>query len=1030
MLKNSPPSENCKLVYDPHQWSRIEFNTIPVYVNRDHPDWFIPNRAGDQLLSDLAAGGAYPGDLQQQLFLQRLPAYAETKLSGRPETLSTRELKECWLHITNDCNQACRHCLFACSPGEKESLSLAEIISLTDQAANLGCRVFALTGGEPLVHPQFAAIIDHLLADPERHVAVLTNGMLWHNFTKELKSWPKDNLHLQISIDGLEKEHDHLRGAGSFKKLGHEFHLLRQQNMPFTLSMCVTESNVQQMPEIIELASEVGAATVHFMWYFIRGRGSAEAFVLPQKIFTKLQEAAAKGAQLGVGIDNLETMQTQVFAPPGTIHWAGSSGWESIAIGPDHKLYPSPALIGMKGLGAEINSDLGTTWRSDPVFKHLRRANAMAISHPLRFILGGGDPDHSYIHSGEFSGHDPYWPLYEDIALWQITSNLPARPERKLPGLRLKMGDILESCGAHGRETLVHNNCLLSLSRNDSRTVIRKFYGSAALKPNLDILNPVNYPAELLSHIPTASRVRSYGCGSPILDAELQTGESLVDLGSGSGVECFIGARLVGDSGRVTGIDMLDPMLELARQGAISIRKNLGYDNLRFKKGLLEDLPLDDHGADVIISNCVLNLSTNKRRTFAEILRVLRPGGRLVVADVVCEDEPDPAIRSDEILRGECIAGALTQKNLMALLSESGFINPRIIKRYPYRTVAGHPFYSLTFAAWKPGPGKMIKMIYRGPFAAVLTADRQVLTPGTTYTLPDSRLKGCGEEIFLLDGHGFVSNIELGDSCCASPPEAKAKAVDTQDKNDGNVRKSVDCMVCGAPLVYQQTEVEKSCAFCHQSLKTNALCENGHFVCDECHARDALQVIEHLCTTTTETDMIALLRQIRNHPRIPVHGPEHHALVPGIILATYKNIGGGISSETVKNGISRGSQIPGGFCGFFGACGAALGVGIAFGLILKSTPMAASARQKIQTATQMCLADIAELDAARCCQRDSWLALKKAAELSQTMLPTGLKADTELNCKQMGINPTCIASRCPLSPPSSSQTPCFIMEKS
>ncbi|HIE07065.1 MAG TPA: methyltransferase domain-containing protein [Desulfarculaceae bacterium] len=1028
MSKNRPLPEGQESPYDPLQWTRIEFDSIPVYVNRDHPDWFVPNLAGDQLLSSLAAGESYPRDLHQQLFLHRLPVYEETDLARLPASLSTHHLRECWLHITNNCNQACRHCLFACSPGEKESLSLQQIISLTDQAASLGCRVFALTGGEPLVHPQFSLVIDHLLANKDHHVAVLTNGMLWHRFEKELQYWPKNNLHLQISIDGLEEEHDRLRGEGSFKKLRHELNFLRQQNMPFTLSMCVTKSNVNLMPNIIELAADVGAANVHFMWYFIHGRGQSDAFISPQKIFMQLQAAAKKGAELGIGIDNLEAMRTQVFAPPGTIHWAGSSGWESITIGPDRKIYPSPALAGMKELGAEINSDLKTTWRSDPVFKNLRQANAMAINHPLRFILGGGDPDHSYIHAGKFSGHDPYWPLYEAIALWQITREATTQPDHGQPKLRLKMGDILESCGSHGRETLVHNNCLLSLTQLDSRTVIRKFYGTAATKPNLDILNPVNYPDELLAHIPTASRVRSYGCGSPIMDADLQVGEKLVDLGSGSGVECFIGARLVGKSGQVTGVDMLDPMLALARQGAVSIRKNLGYDNLSFKKGFLESLPLPDQEADVIISNCVLNLSTNKRRTFAEILRVLRPGGRLVVADVVCEDEPDPAIRSDDILRGECIAGALTQKNLFALLHETGFINPKIIKRFPYRIVAGHPFYSLTFAAWKPGPGNLVKMIYRGPFAAVLTADQQLLTPGRTYTLPSSQLEGCGEEVFLLDNHGLVSNIEIGDSCCVLPPEVGEKDAETRESDDAGEKKTIDCMICGAPLVYQQKEEEKSCTFCHQTLMTNAFCEAGHFVCDECHAKDALKIIEHMCTTTSETDMIALLQQIRNHPRIPVHGPEHHALVPGIILATYKNLGGEISSETIKSGISRGARVPGGFCGFFGACGAALGVGIAFGLILQSTPMKAAARQQSQSATQSCLADIAKLDAARCCQRDSWLALNKAAELSQTMLPISLQANISLHCKQRGINPTCIGSKCPIFPPSASPQPCFIME--
>ena len=1002
--------------YNANQWTRLEFHSIPIYVNRDHPDWFVPNQTADQLLIQLASGNSHPLDLESRLFLQRLPDHQPTDLSRMPASLSTRQLRECWLHITNNCNQSCSHCLFACSPGEKETLSLSQVAFLADQAAALGCRIFALTGGEPLTHPQFSAIVDHLLADDDHHLAVLTNGVLLHRFKKELLRWPTTNFHLQISIDGLKKEHDTLRGQGAFDTLMRELHFLHRRHIPFTLSMCVTDANVHVMPDVVDLAAEVGAPNVHFMWYFIRGRGLSAGFVLPQQIFTQLRTAAARAAKFGIGIDNLDTLQTQVFAPPGTIHWASSSGWESIAIGPDQRLYPSPALVGMEGLGAAIHKDIGTTWRSDPIFKKVRNASSMAIRHPLRFIIGGGDPDHSYMHSGKFSGHDPYWPLYEKMALWLITREAVSQPDDGGPALRLKMGDMLESCGAHGRETLIHNNCLLSLAQPDSRTVIRNFYHTAAVQPNLDILNPVDYPDELLVHIPTAARVRSYGCGSPILDAGIKAGERLVDLGSGSGVECFIGARLVGESGQVTGIDMLEPMLSLARQGAVSVRKNLGYDNLVFKEGFLEDLPLSNQSADVIISNCVLNLSSNKRRTFAEILRVLRPGGRLVVADVVCEDEPDPAIRTDEILRGECIAGALTQKDLFALLRESGFINPKIIKRFPYRIVAGHPFFSLTFAAWKPGASEVSKVMYRGPFTAVLTGNKQLLTPGTTYELPASQINGCGEEIFQLDAQGFVTNVDVGDSCCSLPPEVTA---DIQTGDNENLKKAVDCMVCGTPLIYLEKEEAQTCTFCHQVLMANAVCEAGHFVCDDCHARDALRVIEHLCTTTDETDMVALLEQIRSHPHIPVHGPEHHALVPGIILATYKNLGGTISSEIVRNGIARGAKVPGGFCGFFGACGAALGVGIAFGFILQSTPMKAAARQQIQSATRHCLDDIAELEAARCCQRDSWLALKKAAELSRTMLPIALQANAKLHCHQKGLNPTCIGSSCPIHAASS-----------
>jgi len=194
--------------YDRRQWTRLEKNTIPLYVNRDKPDWFVPNRAGDELLKTLAPGAPVPTDPEVQLFLQRLPESQPADLSLLPTSLTTNYLRECWLHITNNCNQACSHCLFSCTPGRKEELSIEQIIPLADEAAALGCQVFALTGGEPLVHPHFATIVNHLLSGPEIHVAVLTNVILLRRYADDLSHWPATNFHLQISIDGIGATHD------------------------------------------------------------------------------------------------------------------------------------------------------------------------------------------------------------------------------------------------------------------------------------------------------------------------------------------------------------------------------------------------------------------------------------------------------------------------------------------------------------------------------------------------------------------------------------------------------------------------------------------------------------------------------------------------------------------------------------------------------------------------------------------------------------------------------------------------------
>jgi Family of unknown function (DUF5714) len=220
--------------------------------------------------------------------------------------------------------------------------------------------------------------------------------------------------------------------------------------------------------------------------------------------------------------------------------------------------------------------------------------------------------------------------------------------------------------------------------------------------------------------------------------------------------------------------------------------------------------------------------------------------------------------------------------------------------------------------------------------------------------------------------------------------------------------------MCGAPLNYQEEEIQAKCHYCQAELSANAVCEQGHFVCDACHSNDGLAIIEHICQTTAETDLIALLDEIRRHPAIPRHGPEHHALVPALILTAYRNLGGAVTPAMFRTAISRGRSVPGGACGFLGVCGAATGVGIAFSLLLKANPVKPIERRQVQQTVQAVLGELASLEAARCCQRESWLALRKAAELSRELLPIPLQAAAPLTCRQSGERPDCLQSRCPL----------------
>ncbi len=844
---------------------------------------------------------------------------------------------------------------------------------------------------------------------------------------------------------------------GAYKALLSQLAWLHRQQRPFTLSMCVAADNVDDMTTLVDVAHTYGAANVHYLWYFVRGRGEPRYFAPPALIFPHLIEAGEKAAKLGITVDNLESLRSQVFTPSGTIHDGPGSGWNSLAIGPDGQIYPSPALVGLPDLATPIPASLAKAWRESPVLEKIRRVSAASLESPFRFLLGGGDLDHSYIHANRFLGADPYLPLYERLALWLIAQEVPRSPALKKPGLLLKMGEIVQTCGSNSGVALTHHNCLLAAAQPGSIDTIKAFYHDAALTEKTDILNPIGYPEEYIAHIPPARRFRGYGCGSPVLEAGLSPGERVLDLGSGLGIECFIAAPLVGRHGRVYGVDMLEAMLSRARAGAAEVAANLGYDNLEFKSGYLEALPLLPESIDVVLSNCVINLSTHKRRTFAEIHRVLRAGGRLVISDVVCDTEPPAALKNDDILRGECLAGALTQKDLFGLLHESGFTAIRARKRFPYRRVQGHQFYSLTYSAIKPEEAHVVQVMYPGPLAGLVTEQGDLLPAGVSRSLELTNLPADVNDLFILDPQGAVTNQNWdapsccpGDQGCCTPPPAgtqpspalsccappqtsgplispplegsdsrrlgQNKFFHRKPKTENGKLFPSGCLLCGAPLTYLSREIIARCVYCQTEHSADAICRDGHYVCDACHSRDALAVIEHFLLTTPETDMLALLRATRCHPAIPLHGPEHHSLVPGIILAAYRNQGGSVPPEMLQTALSRGKTIAGGACAYFGVCGAAAGVGVAFGLLLGANPIKSRERLAIKQITLEALQASAGTTGARCCQQECWQALRQAARLSRQYLNIPLPAEAPFSCEQWSLNKECLGAACPLWP--------------
>ncbi|MBE0665119.1 MAG: arsenite methyltransferase [Candidatus Aminicenantes bacterium] len=184
----------------------------------------------------------------------------------------------------------------------------------------------------------------------------------------------------------------------------------------------------------------------------------------------------------------------------------------------------------------------------------------------------------------------------------------------------------------------------------------------------------VGYSAADLTVIPEGANL-GLGCGNPVALASLRPGETVLDLGSGGGIDCFLAARRVGPEGRVIGVDMTEEMIRLARENA----EKSGLKNVEFRQGEIENLPVEDGTVDAVISNCVINLSPDKERVFREVYRVLKPGGRLMVSDIVLDGELSQRVRESTAAYTGCIGGALPRQEYLAAMTKAGFSEVEIV---------------------------------------------------------------------------------------------------------------------------------------------------------------------------------------------------------------------------------------------------------------------------------------------------------------------------------------------------------------
>jgi ubiquinone/menaquinone biosynthesis C-methylase UbiE len=324
---------------------------------------------------------------------------------------------------------------------------------------------------------------------------------------------------------------------------------------------------------------------------------------------------------------------------------------------------------------------------------------------------------------------------------------------------------------------------------------VRERYGAAARERETALCCPIEYDPRLLEAIPCEVLERDYGCGDP--SRYVRPGDRVLDLGSGGGKVCFIASQIVGSRGSVLGIDMNDEMIGLARRAAPEVARSIGFANVEFRKGRIQDLELDlelveewlpehpvrsatdlsaledfceglrrqrplvpDASVDVVVSNCVLNLvrESDREQLLQEIHRVVKPGGRIAICDIVADERVPPDLKADPKLWSGCISGAFHESEILRRFEAAGFQGIEIDQwaEQPFRVVRGIEFRSLTLTARKPETSECLEgnhaIVYRGPWKQVQDDDGHVLRRGV-------RTPVCAKTYRLFSSEPYAAHV-------------------------------------------------------------------------------------------------------------------------------------------------------------------------------------------------------------------------------------------------------------------------------
>ena len=728
---------------------------ITYVIDAEAPNWIAIEARGVELLNDIAdaerAGSPLTFGAAVARYASRHPIEAgkawlhvhdfvaalarasmvfDTPVSrppyaGRSAYVQPSGLRELWLQINNACNLACAHCLVSSGPGGIPGMESEELLAAIDAAGALGIERVYITGGEPFLRRDIFDIAKHITETHGCELILLTNATLFAGRVREqLASLARDKVKFQVSLDGARPEtNDPVRGAGTFVKVLDGARILSGLGFDVSLTTVTTTENLNELPQITRIARNVGARSQHLMWSHRRGRASESNngfFPENLQLLEAVRQTIEAAKTEGIVLDNLEAVKRRVNGVPGVKYDLGNAGWDSVCIYADGSVFPSAALANERSLvcGDVRQQALAEILETSPMLRSLRHAtlarNAALTNDPFRFFTGGGDIEHAWCFTGDFHGADPYYPITVEMTkhvMCELGEEKRARKNVRsgydAPLVLHAMGEGAIACGtadgtlAEQPVLTLHSNCVLSFDVDRPRAKVREFYGDAAATPQAELCCPTKYDDSAISHIPKDVLDRFYGCGSPMSSAGVKADEVVVDLGSGAGIDVFIAAKFVGPNGKAIGVDMTDRMLHVARENQPRVAEALGYDAVEFREGFLEQIPVESKSVDLVTSNCVVNLSPDKPLVFAEMWRVLKDHGRILISDIVSERVVPPHLKVNPRLWGECLAGTLTQEEFISALERAGFYGIEVLKKSYWKDVEGYPFFSVTVRAWK-----------------------------------------------------------------------------------------------------------------------------------------------------------------------------------------------------------------------------------------------------------------------------------------------------------------------------------------